>query len=65
MAKKEFDYFDKNAPAWARYNGEQYTSGFSGTAEQKKESDKILDELLSSRKKCKNTSQSKQKCSKK
>ena len=40
---------DKNAPAWARYNGEQYKSGFSGTAEQKKASDKALAELLSHR----------------
>jgi hypothetical protein len=42
---------DNNAPAWARYNGETYKSGFSGTPEQKKASDKALAELLSKRNK--------------
>lgn len=40
-----------NAPAWARYNGEKYKSGFSGTAEQKKAHDKAVAELFSDRNK--------------
>ena len=51
MANKNDKYYDRNAPAWARYNGEKYKSSFSGTAEQKKESDKALAELLSKRSK--------------
>lgn len=39
------------APAWARDNGERYKSGFAGTAEQKKEHDKAVAELLSGRNK--------------
>ena len=50
MAKK-FDYYDEKAPAWARYNGETYKAGFSGTPEQKKASDKAVAELLSKRSK--------------
>ena len=48
MANKKNDN-NKNAPAWARYNGETYKSEFYGTAEQKKAHDKIVDELLSKR----------------
>ena len=35
--KKLFD--SENVPAWARYNGETYIAGFSGTAKQKRESE--------------------------
>lgn len=49
MADKKHN--NDKAPAWARYNGETYKSGFSGTAEQKKASDKALAELLSHRNK--------------
>ena len=45
--KKLFD--SENVPAWARYNGETYIAGFSGTAKQKRESEKALKELLSQR----------------
>ena len=38
--KKLFD--SENVPAWARYNGETYIAGFSGTAKQKRESEKAL-----------------------
>ena len=43
--KKLFD--SENVPAWARYNGETYIAGFSGTAKQKRESEKALKGLLS------------------
>ena len=42
---------DRNAPAWARYNGETYKSGFSGTKEQKKASDKAVAEFFAKSKK--------------
>lgn len=41
---------NKKPPAWARYNGEQYKAGFSGTPEQKKESDKAVAEFFAHRK---------------
>ena len=42
---------NEKAPAWARYNGETYKSGFSGSAEQKKAHDKAVAELFSKRNK--------------
>ena len=42
---------DKNAPAWARCDGDKYKSEFFGTAEQKKEHDKVVAEMLSKAKK--------------
>ena len=50
MVKKDMHYGD-NAPPWARYSGEKYVSGFSGTKKQKKEHDKIVAELLGGHKK--------------
>ena len=41
---------NKNAPSWARDNGEKYKSSFVGNAEQKKEHDKAVAELLSKHK---------------
>lgn len=44
--KKEYSEY---TPAWAGYHGEMYTSGFYGTPEQKKASDKAVTELFSKR----------------
>lgn len=49
MVKKKDSYFDPDAPAWARYNGESYTSSFSGTARQKREHEKALAEFFAGR----------------
>lgn len=38
---------NNNAPAWARRDGVQYTTGFHGTPEQKKERDRVVAEVLS------------------
>ena len=47
MASKK--KYSEYTPAWAGYHGEMYTSGFSGTPEQKKASDKAVAELFSKR----------------
>lgn len=47
MANKKNN--NSNAPAWARRDGVQYKAGFHGTAEQKKESDRVVAEVLSGR----------------
>ena len=49
MRKKKDPYYDTNSPPWARYNCENYISTFSGTAKQKRESDKMVELLLSGR----------------
>ena len=49
MASKK--KYSEYTPAWAGYHGEMYTSGFSGTPEQKKASDKAVAELFSKRRK--------------
>ena len=49
MAYKKDTYYDENTPAWARTDGVQYKAGFHGTAKQKKESDRVLAEVLSHR----------------
>ena len=58
MARKQMRD-SEDIPAWARYNGETYISGFSGTAKQKRESEKAWKELLAKRKKGKGSSSKK------
>lgn len=49
MAAKK-TYYDENAPAWARCDGETYITSFSGTPEEKRKRDEAIEELLSGRK---------------